>query len=312
MPGDPFQIDSPSTAPYRAAIAAARPLLSWLLGLRAYRALYDRTQSNRDAPFECRALKALDIEPRISDAELGVIPAQGPLLVASNHPHGALDGLLLASAVGRKRSDVRVLTNHLLSRIPDLAELCFFVDPFGGPTASARSQAGLRAAHLWLRNGGALVVFPSGEVARRRGPSGSRIDSPWRSTVGRLALTTGAHVLPAFIDGANTRLFYAAGCVHPALRTAMLARELLNKRGTVVTVRLGLPFTARDLAGTAGHAAGATASIRRVVEELGQTVHPAADATSELQVISGLNQINTIPAEIEHLPNESCLVESGA
>jgi transposase len=31
MPGDPFQIDIPPTTPYRAAIVAARPLLSWLL-----------------------------------------------------------------------------------------------------------------------------------------------------------------------------------------------------------------------------------------------------------------------------------------
>ena len=184
MPGDPFQIDSPPTTPYRAAIAAARPLLSWLLGLRTYRALYERTQSNRDAPFECRALKALDVEPRISDTELNVIPVRGPLLVASNHPHGALDGLLLASIVGRRRSDVRVLTNHILSRIPDLSELCFFVDPFGGPKAGARSQPGLRAAHLWLKNGGALVMFPAGEVAHRRGPSGTRIDSPWPDAAG--------------------------------------------------------------------------------------------------------------------------------
>jgi putative hemolysin len=312
MPGDPFQIDSPPTTLYRAAIGAARPLLSWVLGLRTYRALYERTQSNRDAPFECRALKALDVEPCISDTDLGVIPARGPLLVASNHPHGALDGLLLASIVGRKRSDVRVLANRLLSCIPDLSELCFFVDPFGGSTASARSQAGLRAAHLWLRNGGALVVFPSGEVAHRRGPSGSRIDSPWRSTIGRLVLTTGAQVLPAFIDGTNTRLFYAAGWVHPGLRTALLARELLNKRGTAVTLRLGVPLAARDLFGTTGDAAGVTASIRRAAEELRQTVAPAVHTTSEAHAMSGVNRAGTITAEIEELPGESCLVESGA
>jgi putative hemolysin len=312
MPGDPFQIDSPPTTPSRAAIAAARPLLSWLLGLRTYRALYERTQSNRDAPFECRALQALDVEPHISDTELDLIPLNGPLLVASNHPHGALDGLLLASIIGRKRSDVRVLTNHLLSHIPDLSELCFFVDPFGGPTASARSQVGLRAAHLWLKNGGALVVFPSGEVAHRRGAGGSRIDSPWRSTIGRVVLTTGAQVLPAFIDGANTRWFYAAGRVHPALRTALLARELLNKRGTAVTVRLGVPLAARDLVDAAGDAGGATAFIRRAVEELGQTVTPADHTTSASHATSVSSRANNIQAEIEQLPDESCLVDSGA
>jgi putative hemolysin len=312
MPGDPFQIDSPPNMRYRAAIAAARPLLSWLLGLRTYRALYERTQSNRDGRFECRALKALEVEPRISDTQLDAIPVRGPLLVASNHPHGALDGLLLASIVGRKRSDVRILTNHLLSRIPDLSELCFFVDPFGGPEASARSQVGLRAAHLWLKNGGALVVFPAGEVAHRRGATGSRIDSPWRSTIGRLMQTSGAQVLPAFIDGKNTRWFYAAGRVHSALRTALLARELLSKRGTAVTVRLGVPLSPRDLIDTAGDSAGPTALIRRAVEALGQTVAPAVPPTSEQHAAAGASHASTITAEITKLPGEFCLVESGA
>ncbi len=66
-----------------------------------------------------------------------------PLIVASNHPHGALDGLVLASILLRHRSDVRILTNHLLARIPELADLCFFVDPFGGArrTRAARPDS---------------------------------------------------------------------------------------------------------------------------------------------------------------------------
>ena len=323
MPGDPFQIDSLSPAPLRrAATAAARPLLSWLFGLRTYRTLYEQTQSNRAEPFERRALEALDIRPRVSDEDAALIPTGGPVLIVSNHPHGALDGLLLASVVRRSRSDVRILTNHLLSRIPELAELCFFVDPFGGPTSTARSQAGLRAAHLWVRNGGALVVFPSGEVAHTPGPLGSRVDSPWRSTVGRMVMTTGAQVLPAFIEGANTRLFYAAGRVHPALRTMLLARELLNKRGQAVTVRLGAPLAASNLAASPANATEATASIRRAVEELGATVRLKADTTyvagrliptaSGPYVVSGFSRTDSIPAEIAQLPSESCLVESGA
>jgi putative hemolysin len=311
MPGDPFHLEGRRTAPCRAALAAVRPLLSWLSGLRACRRVYEQTQKyDRDEPFERRALEALDIQPRLSDSALIRIPTEGPLIIASNHPHGAVDGLVLASVVRRTRPDVRVLTNHLLSRIPELTELCFYVDPFGGPTASTRSRAGLRAAHLWLRNGGALVVFPAGEVAHRRAPSGQPVDSPWRSTMARLVLTTGGRVLPVFIDGANTRTFYAAGHLHPALRTALLARELLNKRGATVTIRLGVPFAASDLAGPAGDRAAATASIRRAVEELGQTVNAAAATMSESHGMSG--PTNTIPAEVGNLPRESCLVESGA
>ena len=44
------------------------------------------------------------------------------------------------------------------------------------------------------------------------------------------------------IEGGNSALFYAAGRVHPALRTALLAREFLTKRGAAITVRLD-PFS---------------------------------------------------------------------
>src|SRR5207247_2880309 len=116
------------------------------------------------------------------------------------------------------RPDVRVLTNHLLARIPELHEFCFFIDPFDNPTATARSLGGLRAAHLWLRRGGALVVFPAGEVAHGPRVDGVHAESKWKPTTARLARAAGAHVLPVRVEGANSRLFYAAGRIHPALR----------------------------------------------------------------------------------------------
>src|SRR5262249_20764484 len=145
-------------------------------------------------------------------------------------------GLVLTEFMRRARSDVRVLANRLLERIPELRESCFFVDPFGGAGAAARSRAGLRSAHLWLRGGGALVMFPSGEVAAANG------EGEWSEVLGRLAIATRARILPVFVEGSNSRLFYAAGRIHPRLRTALLGRELLNKRGTTVRVFVGRPI----------------------------------------------------------------------
>jgi putative hemolysin len=313
MPGDPFRIDSPSVACWRgAALATARPVLSWLLRLRTYRHLYEHTHAALDQPFESRVLDALEIQASVAHDELPLIPSEGPLIVASNHPHGAVDGLVLAAIVRRRRADVRILANHLLARIPELSELCFFVDPFGGPASAANSHAGLRAAHLWVRNGGALVVFPAGEVAHERGPDRCRMESPWRPTVGRIALATRAPVVPAFIAGANTKLFYAAGRLHPALRTALLAREFLNKRGASVAVRLGPALSIREGDGTASDARDATESIRQAVEQLRQTARPTADAQSDRRPASCLSATEPIPREIAHLSGESSLVESGA
>ena len=292
MPGDPFRIESPSIAPARrAALTAARPFLSWLVRLRTYRGLYEQTKALIDRPFESRVLDALQIQVSLAHDEMSFIPSEGPLIVASNHPHGAVDGLVLAAVVRRRRADVRVLTNYLAARIPELAELCFFVDPFGARASAANSYAGLRAAHLWVRNGGALVMFPAGEVAHEHGPDRCRIESPWRITVGRIALATGAPVVPAFIAGANTKVFYAAGRVHPVLRTALLAREFLHKRGASIAVRVGPALSIRGGIAAASDARAATQSIRQAVERLGR---------------------DPIPGEIARLPRDSCLVESGA
>lgn len=229
---DPFRIDG--------IPAALRWPIETALAIPALRRLYQRVQHGPDArePFEKRVLSALDVRAHAREADLRSIPASGPLVIAANHPHGALDGLLLLDLVRRVRPDVRILANRLLERIPETHDSCFFVDPFDGPEAAARSRAGLRAAHLWLRRGGALVVFPAGEVGQSC-VDGSPVDGAWKTTFERLANATGARIVPAFIGGRNSRMFYAAGLVHPRIRTALLGRELLNKRGRTIRVTMG-------------------------------------------------------------------------
>jgi putative hemolysin len=218
-------------------------VLSRLLGLSGCERLYAIARADRSpAPFEDRALKALDIS--LDATGLDWLPRNGPLLIVANHPHGAVDGLALLSLVRRARPDVRALANSILGRIPEMRDACFLVDPFGGRGAADRSRAGLRAAHLWLRRGGALVMFPSGEVAHHpaTGGSATRDDSPWHSTAGRLAEQTRATIVPVSIEGTNSPLFYAAGAVHPALRTALLARELLRRQRSTIRIAIHRPL----------------------------------------------------------------------
>ena len=274
MSADPFDL---TALPF-----GARRLASRALALAECSRLYREIQLCEDGPFEHRVLRVLGIGADISTADIDAIPPEGPTVVAANHPHGAVDGLLLADIVRRIRPDVRVLANHLLARIPELHDLCFFVDPFEGPAAAARSRAGLRAAHLWLRRGGALIAFPSGEVAHRR-DSGSPIDSAWKDAVVRLAANTRSTIVPAWIGGSNSRTFYALGRIHPALRTLRLARELLQARGRTFPVRVGQPL--RDVESNGVH------RVRR-----------ASDALAD----------RAIEAEIAALPADACLATSGS
>ena len=230
MTADPFHIaDLPGV--FRRPIEAA-------IGIPALRDLYRRVRHDRCGSFEARVLRALGITANASDTDVKAIPAAGPIVISANHPHGALDGLVMLDLVRRVRPDVRILANRLLERIPELRESCYFVDPFEGPEAAARSRAGLRAAHLWLRRGGALIVFPAGEVGYENA-DGMVVDGAWKNTFERLARATGARIVRAVVEGRNSRIFYAAGRVHPRLRTALLGRALLDKRGQTIRVRVG-------------------------------------------------------------------------
>ena len=258
--------------------------------------------------FEARALEVLGLQFTVRAAPGAAIPPSGPLIVAANHPTGASDGLVLVEAVRQVRPDARLLSNYLLARIPELADSCFFVDPFGGRAASARSHGGLRGAHSWLRGGGALIVFPSGEVAFRRSPGlDTRVDSPWGSTVGRLALATDATVLPAFLDGSNSPWFYAAGTVQPLLRSLLLPRELLRRRGTTTRVFIGGAIPpARGAA--AQTAVEKTSAIRANVDALARWSmdRPGTPVPTARSVPAAL-----LTADIEGLTDESRLLRSG-
>jgi putative hemolysin len=304
-----FEIQIPASAslPHRAALRVARPFLDWALGLPTYRRLHRQAAEAAGSTFTARALQTLNISVALESGDLAALPADGPLLVVSNHPHGMLDGLALAHLVHHRRRDVRVLTSHLLSQIEDLADLCLFVDPFGGRSAAARSRTGLRAARKWLDAGRALIVFPAGSVAHMRSSGGeTAIDSPWHATAARLALATGAEIVPAFIRGSNSPWFYHAGRVHERLRTLLLGRELLNHRDRPVAIRLGRPLST---AAIAEDAITATARFRLEVEALAEPFEPERGPACE--PLAAWPSAHALASEVQALEAEALLMRSG-
>jgi putative hemolysin len=99
----------------------------------------------------------------------------------------------------------------------------------------------------WMRAGGLLAAFPAGEVAHVDFKTGTCVDPPWHAEIAQLAQRAGASAVPIFFAGANSMAFQIAGAVHPSLRTASLPRELLNKRGHRVEIRIGRPVAPATL-----------------------------------------------------------------
>ena len=208
-----------------------------LLQLDKLSELYESARTGGE--FARELLSELHIEVKVSPADLERVPATGGLIAVANHPFGLLDGAVLCDLLTRVRPDLRILTNHLLSEMPEIAKYGIFIDPFNRPESRAANSRGLKQALAHVKRGGLLLIFPSGEVSHFNFRAGAIRDPEWHSTAARLVRMTGAQVMPLMIAGANGIPFQMLGMVHPRLRTAALPAELLNKRGRAVEVRIG-------------------------------------------------------------------------
>ncbi len=216
-------------------------LASRLLGFDELSKTWNAVQSmDTTRPLTLRVLEHLEAGYRISPAELERIPRQGAAVIVANHPFGILEGVVLGTMLLERRSDVRFLANNILTTVlPELRDLIIPVDPISD---NARGNAsGMRAAVEHLRSGGLLVVFPAGEVSSFDWQSREARDREWHPSIARMIRLAEACVIPMFLDGSNSALFQMAGMLHPRLRTALLAREFVNKRRTVVHLRVGKP-----------------------------------------------------------------------
>ncbi len=89
-----------------------------------------------------------------------MIPGEGPLIIASNHP-AAYDGMVISACIARP--DYRVIIGDLPTYhfLPNLCRYAIFApqndDPFG-------RMLTVRKALQHLKNGGAILTFPRGGI----------------------------------------------------------------------------------------------------------------------------------------------------
>ena len=199
-----------------------------------------------EGPYPEGLLHAMDVRTEVDPREADRIPPEGPAIVIANHPTGALDGIVLIDWLSKRRPDARFMGNYLLSRIGPLKRYFISVDPFDAKAAG--NVSGMREAMRHLSRGGLLVIFPAGEVATWRKGFRDIGDREWPRGVMRFIRRAEVPVIPLYIDARNSPLFRLAGKLHPMLRTALLPRELLNKKGVGVELRIGSAVLPRKTA----------------------------------------------------------------
>lgn len=198
--------------------------------------------------FAEAALATLGVRYALHTPEWQRLPATGPLLVAANHPYGGIDGLAAIAALLDRRPDLKVIATQSLAGLEPLRGVLIPVDNFGHSAGRGANVVALRQALRHVKAGGSLLLFPAGAVSHLDLAHRCVTDPPWSRTATALLAASGAPVAPLYVHGSNGAGFQLAGLLHPALRTALLPREVANKRGTCLDLRLGEPIAAERLA----------------------------------------------------------------
>jgi putative hemolysin len=126
--------------------------------------------------------------------------------------------------------------------------------------------------------------------------------------------------VPIWFDGHNGALFQAAGLIHPAVRTALLPRELIAHRGSTLRMRIGGPIPYRRLA-SFGSDEDLTAYLRRRTELLSaRQQRPFRSQVSAVQPrhtpsdpapVAPATAPDRLEQEVDALPLHNLLVDAG-
>lgn len=236
-------------------------------GVRTLRDLYSQTGPLLARGESCwsAALSLLEINLEVDGWPVAEIPRQGPLLCLANHPFGIVDGIAACHILSQVRSDFRLIAISLLRQIPEVEPWLLPID-FGEKAEAKIVNLQSRAdAVRQLKEGGAIVMFPAGEVASSPRLFGEAVESEWHPFAGRLAQVAGVTVLPLRFHGQNSWVFNLAARIGPATRLAVFIHETRLLIGRRLSVTIGRPFRPCELQSVANRRQLVTALRARVL-----------------------------------------------
>jgi putative hemolysin len=220
-------------------------------------------------PFWSKAVRHMGIRIDTPPEEIARIPATGPVVVVSNHPHGLVDGMILAEMVCRVRPDFKILTRSLLTGIPEVAE---FMIPVPFPHEDNARELGLQMRNDTmdhLRAGGAIILFPAGKVAMSETFFGPAIEAEWNVFTHKMIQKSGATIVPVHFLGQNSRAFLIANKLSDTLRQGLLLHEIKKALFKPQRPYIGAPIPATVLKDWDGNPRGFLAWLREHTLGLG-------------------------------------------
>jgi putative hemolysin len=190
--------------------------------------------------FADSLLKEMDITYKIIGEEN--LPKDGKFILASNHPLGGPDGIILISIMGKFYKNIKFLVNDILMNLKNLESVFVPINKHGG---QAREAA--RIIEQAYQSEDQILIFPAGLVSRKQ--KGKIEDLEWKKSFITKAIKHKRDIIPIHIDGRNSNFFYNLANIRKFfkiksnLEMLYLPNELFKQRGKKFTIRIGKPIS---------------------------------------------------------------------
>ena len=224
-----------------------------------------RSHDKTGMPFVNGVLEGWHVKTEIKGREN--IPSSGRYIFVSNHPLGAVDALTFLNAIHQFYPDVVTPSNEMLNLIKNIQPVLLGINVFG---KSSRETA--EKLNELFESDTQVMIFPSGEVSRRK--KGIISDPVWHKTFITKAIQYKRDIIPVYISGRNSNLFYFISNLREFLgikmfiESAFLPREMMNHGNSTVTLTFGKVIPCNTLTGVKTPQEWAQ-HVKKIVYELG-------------------------------------------
>lgn len=171
----------------------------------------------------------------------------GAFITVSNHPLGALDGIVLIYLVTRYRPQFKVMVNMILNNISGMRPNFIDVDSLASdnPDRKKVSMLGIRNALRQLRDGEPIGFFPAGAMSKTNWKN-QMIDREWQKSILEIIYRANVPVVPIYFHDRNTWFTNLLGHIFWQGRSLRLPYEVFHKNGKEIHVSIGEPISPEE------------------------------------------------------------------